>query len=462
MLPQAGSARNADRTPAEEDRRGDSMNSILPESAVATRARQRIGLRLLPFVFFLYVIAYIDRVNVSFANLRMSADLGFSDRVYALGVGAFYLSYIVLEIPGAIIAERWSPRKWIARIMISWGLVTILTGFIQNTGQFYAARFLLGAAEASFVPAVLVYLTRWFSLRDRSRAIACLFAALPVASLIGAPLAGLLLGVHWLGLAGWRWLFILEGFPAVLVGIVTLRYLTDRPTQASWLTTDEQCWIDEELAAEVRAKKRIRQYTILEAFRHPPVVMLTVVYFLVLTGALANIYWIPTFVKRLSGASVSTVTSLLIIPAGIGFIATLANGWHSDKSGERRWHAAAPLLATAAMYCCVVVFESDVTLAIAFLLMGSGILFSFYPVFWSLPTMILSDTAAAASFGLIVSVSQLGGIVGPYVIALLNDKTHSLTFGFAFIALTYLMAASVLLFIRVQQPTREASSSRPS
>ena len=178
MLPQAGSARNADRTPAEEDRRGDSMNSILSESAVATRARQRIGLRLLPFVFFLYVIAYIDRVNVSFANLRMSADLGFSDRVYALGVGAFYLSYIVLEIPGAIIAERWSPRKWIARIMISWGLVTILTGFIQNTGQFYAARFLLGAAEASFVPAVLVYLTRWFSLRDRSRAIACLFAAL--------------------------------------------------------------------------------------------------------------------------------------------------------------------------------------------------------------------------------------------------------------------------------------------
>src|SRR6516162_2697868 len=325
MLPQAGSARNADRTPAEEDRRGDSMNSILSESAVATRARQRIGLRLLPFVFFLYVIAYIDRVNVSFANLRMSADLGFSDRVYALGVGAFYLSYILLEIPGAIIAERWSPRKWIARIMISWGLVTILTGFIQNTGQFYAARFLLGAAEASFVPAVLVYLTRWFSLRDRSRAIACLFAALPVASLIGAPLAGLLLGVHWLGLAGWRWLFILEGFPAVLVGIVTLRYLTDRPTQASWLTTDEQCWIDEELAAEVRAKKRIRQYTILEAFRHPPVVMLTVVYFLVLTGALANIYWIPTFVKRLSGASVSTVTSLLIIPAGIGFIATLAN-----------------------------------------------------------------------------------------------------------------------------------------
>jgi len=433
------------------------MNSILCEWDVATRARRRIGFRLLPFVFFLYVIAYIDRVNVSFANLRMSTDLGFSDRVYALGVGAFYLSYIVLEIPGAIIAERWSQRKWIARIMISWGLVTILTGFIQNTGQFYAARFLLGAAEASFVPAVLVYLTRWFSLRDRSRAIACLFAALPVASLIGAPLAGLLLGVRWMGFAGWRWLFILEGLPAVLVGIVTLRYLTDRPAQASWLTPDERSWIDEEIAAELRAKRRVRQYTILEAFRHPRVMMLTVVYFLVITGALANIYWIPTFVKRLSGASVSTVTSLLIIPACIGFIATLANGWHSDKTGERRWHAAAPLLAAAAMYCCVVTFESDAPLAISFLLIGSGILFAFYPVFWSLPTMILSDTAAAASFGLMVSVSQLGGIVGPYVIALLNDKTHSLTFGFAFIALTYLAAASLVLFIRVQQPARGAA-----
>jgi len=270
--------------------------------------------------------------------------------------------------------------------MISWGIVTILTGFIQNTGQFYTARFLLGAAEASFVPAVLVYLTRWFSLRDRSKAIACLFAALPVASLIGAPLAGLLLGVRWMGLAGWRWLFILEGLPAVLVGIITLRYLTDRPAQASWLTTDERCWIDEEIAAEVRAKRRVRQYTILEAFRHPRVVMLTIVYFLVITGALANIYWIPTFVKRLSGAPVRTVTSLLIIPACIGFIVTLANGWHSDKTGERRWHAAGPLLATAAMYCCVAAFESDATLAIAFLLIGSGILYSFYPVFWSLPT----------------------------------------------------------------------------
>jgi ACS family tartrate transporter-like MFS transporter len=208
------------------------MSSTLDTStsnttAVASSARRRVAARLLPFIFLLYVVAYIDRINVSFANLKMGGDLGFSDRVYGQGVGIFYASYILLEIPGAIIAERWSPRKWIARIMISWGAVTIVTGFIQNAEQFYTARFLLGAAEASFVPAMLVYLTRWFSLRDRSRAIACLFAALPVASLIGSPLAGILLGVQWHGLAGWRWLFILEGIPAVLLGMVTLVYLTE-------------------------------------------------------------------------------------------------------------------------------------------------------------------------------------------------------------------------------------------
>ena len=426
----------------------------MPE--VAIRARRRIASRLLPFVFLLYVIAYVDRINVSFANLRMSADLGFSDRVYGLGVGAFYLSYILLEIPGAIIAQRWSPQKWIARIMISWGVVTSLTGFIQNTGQFYTARFLLGAAEASFVPAMLVYLTRWFSLRDRSRAIACLFAALPVASLIGSPLAGMLLGVQWAGFAGWRWLFILEGLPAVVLGIITLIYLTDRPTEARWLRTDERQWIVEEIAAELLAKKSVREYTILDGFRDRRVVMLTVVYFLVITGALANIYWIPTFVKRLSGASITSVTSLLMIPACIGFVVTLLNGWHSDKTSERRWHTAIPLLAAAVMYCCVIAFKSDVTFAISFLLLGSGILYSFYPVFWSLPTMILSDTAAAASFGLIVSVSQLGGIVGPYVIGFLNDKTHSLTLGFGFISVAYLTAASLVLVISVQQPTPRA------
>jgi MFS transporter, ACS family, tartrate transporter len=432
------------------------MTTTLHATEFATQARRRIAVRLLPFVFLLYVVNYIDRINVSFANLRMSADLGFSDRVYGLGVGFFYLSYILLEIPGAIIAERWSPRRWLARIMITWGAVTALTGLIQTVPQFYLARFLLGAAEASFLPAILVYLTRWFSLRDRSRASACLFAALPVASLVGSPLAGVLLGVQWLGLVGWRWLFILEGLPAVALGVITLVYLTERPANARWLAESERKWITNEIAAEVQAIKGNRQPTVLEAFGDPRIVRLAGVYLLVITGALANIYWIPTFLKRLSGSSITTVTSLLMVPAIIGLVGTLVNGWHSDKTAERRWHAAAPLLAAGAMYCCVILFRADVTLAILSLLLGSGILYSFYPVFWALPTMVLSETAAAASFALIVSVSQLGGVIGPYIIGFLNDKTHSLTPSFAFIGLLYLAAGMLVLRTKVQQPARSA------
>ena len=413
-----------------------------------------MALRLLPFVFVLYVIAYVDRINVSFANLRMSADLGFSDRVYGLGVAAFYMSYILLEIPGAVIAERWSPRKWIARIMITWGAVTMLTGFIHSSGQFYGVRFLLGAAEASFLPAMLVYLTRWFSLHDRSRAIACLFAALPFASLIGSPLAGALLGVQWAGLAGWRWLFIVEGLPAVVLGVITLGYLTDRPAQARWLGEDEREWLAGELAAERTAKGHARQQTVRKAFTDARVVTLAAVYVLVITGALANIYWIPTFVKRLSGTSITGVTSLLMLPALLGLAGTLANGWHSDKTGERRWHAAAPLLAAAAMYGCVLLFRADVPLAVACLLLGSGFLYAFYPVFWSLPTLILSDTAAAAAFGLIVSLSQIGGIIGPYAIGYLNEATHSLSPGLGLIAALYLAAAGLVIGIRIRQPAR--------
>src|SRR5262249_31631205 len=307
----------------------------------------RVAYRLMPFVFLLYVVNYIDRVNVSFANLRMSADLDFSDRVYGLGVGIFYLTYVLFEIPGAIIVERWSARKWIARIMISWGVVTILTGFVHSAAQFYAARFFLGLAEASFFPGMIVYLTHWFCSRDRCRAIACLYIAVPTASLVGSPIAGWLLGVHWWSLAGWRWLFILEGIPAIILGIVTVFYLTDWPSQAGWLPHKERDWLVGELQCELQAKKKNRGYTILRAFFDKHIVLLIACWFLALSGYLGNVYWLPTFVKRLSGLSDRGVTALLIVPALIGIAGMLANGWHSDKSRERRLHAAIPLLIAA-------------------------------------------------------------------------------------------------------------------
>jgi ACS family tartrate transporter-like MFS transporter len=426
--------------------------SISDLAEVGIRVRRRVAFRLLPFVFLIYVVNYIDRVNVSFANLRMSADLGFSDRVYGLGVGMFYLTYVLFEIPGAVIVERWSARKWIARIMISWGVVTILTGFVHSVAQFYVARFFLGLAEASFFPGMIVYLTHWFSSRDRCRAIACLYTAVPTASLIGSPIAGWLLGVHWWSLAGWRWLFILEGVPAIFLGIITIFYLTDWPSQARWLPDDERDWLVNELQMELQAKKKIRDYTITQAFCDPRVLLLIAAFFLAISGNLGNIYWIPTFVKRLSGFSDRGVTSLLIVPALIGIAGMLANGWHSDKSAERRLHTAIPLFAAGLMYSLLIPARHNFALAISFLLLGSGLFYAFLPLFWSIPTMILSESAAAATFGLINSIGQLGGFAGPYMIGFLNDRTHSLTASFGFIALVYVAAATLILSLRIRDP----------
>ena len=422
-------------------------------SDVAERARRRIAYRLLPFVFLIYIVNYIDRVNVSYANLRMSTDLGFSDRVYGLGVGMFYLTYVLFEIPGAIIAERWSARKWIARIMISWGIVTALTGFVHTAGQFYMARFLLGVAESSFFPAMIVYLTHWFRMQERGRAIACLYAAVPAGWLIGSPLAGWLLGAHWRSLAGWRWLFILEGIPAILLGIITIFYLTDWPAQAQWLPESERNWLVTELRAELEAKKKKRNYTIMEVFGERRILILLLAYLLAMTGYLGNIYWIPTFVKRVSGFSNQTVTSLLMVPALIGVLGMLINGWHSDKKNERHWHTAVPLLAASSMFFFSSFSRHDVTLTIAFLLLGSGFLFAYFPTFWAIPTTMLSEAAAAASFGLINSIGQLGGFTGNYAIGFLNDRTHSLAASFAFIALVYVAAGGLILSLRVRRPS---------
>jgi ACS family tartrate transporter-like MFS transporter len=420
---------------------------------VGQRARRRVAYRLLPFVFLLYIVNYIDRVNVSFANLKMSADLGLSDRAYGLGVGMFYITYVLFEIPGAVIVERWSARKWIARIMISWGIVTILTGLVHTSPQFYAARLCLGAAESSFFPCMIVYLTHWFCVRDRSRAIACLYAANPAAALIGSPLAGWLLGVHWHALAGWRWLFILEGIPAVVVGIITYFYMTDRPMQAPWLRHDERDWLVKELQEEKQAKNRIRTPTIWEAFGDARTLRLTLAYFLALTGALGTIYWLPTFLKRLSGGSNQTVTSLLLIPALIGIAGMLLNGWHSDRTAERHWHSAAPLVVAGLMFGLLTLVHHEVSLAISCLLLGSGFLYAYYPAFWAIPTMMLSEAAAAATFGLINSIGQLGGLAGNYTIGYLNDRTHSLIASFAFIALVYVVAGGLILSLRIRDHT---------
>ena len=318
---------------------------------VGLRARRRIGRRLLPFLFLLYVIAFLDRMNIGAAALQMPHDLGFSEGVIGFGAGIFFLGYFLLEIPGALIVERWGARRWIARIMISWGLMTVLMAFIHTSRQFYIVRFLVGAAEAGFLPGVIVYLTYWFRYQDRAKAVAFFYAANPLSYVIGSPLAGLLLGLSWLGMRGWRWLFIIEGIPAVIVGVITLWYLTDWPRQADWLPADEKLWITTELQREKEAKKLRHSYSVWQALRHRDVILLTACYFCAMTGSYGIAFWLPTILKRLSGKSDLKVTLLAAIPYIAAFITQQVNGWHSDRIRERRWHAAIPVFVCGAGAC---------------------------------------------------------------------------------------------------------------
>jgi len=422
---------------------------------LGNRARRRIALRLLPFAFVMYVVCYVDRANLSFANLRMSADLGFSDRIYGLGAGMFFIGYVLFEIPGAVIVERWSARKWMARIMLTWGLVTIVTAFIQTARQFYVARFFLGTAEASFFPGMIVYLTHWFRASDRGKAIASFFAAIPSASVVGSLVASWLLKVHWSGIAGWRWIFVVEGIPPIILGIVALFYLTDRPQQARWLPEDERTWIMRELETELQAKKNACQCTIWQAFRDKQVLLLILPIFLTLVGSQSALFWIPTFLKRISGLSGPQVALWVALPGLAGIVALLANGWHSDKSGERRWHAAVPVLFAGVSYS-LVAFTHSFPVAVGLLIAG-GCFYAFYPAFWTMPSGFLSESAAAACFGLINSIGHVGGFIGPSVVGCLNDWTKDMSAGFLFIGASYLLAGSVVSAIRIRTPQRNSA-----
>src|SRR5216683_1715630 len=359
------------------------------EPDVAQRARHRIARRLLPFLFLLYVIAFLDRMNIGAAALQMPADLGFSPSVIGFGAGIFFLGYFLLEIPGALIVERWSARGWIARIMISWGIVTVLMAFIHTPRQFYWVRFLVGAAEAGFLPGVIVYLTHWFRYQDRAKAVAVFYAANPLSYVIGSPLAGLLLGISWLGLRGWRWLFIIEGIPAVLFGVITIFYFTDWPEKARWLPVDERSWITSELQREKEAKKRVHSYSIWEALRHRDVVLLTLCYFCAMTGSYGIAFWLPTILKRLSGQSDLRVTLLAALPYVAALVTQQVNGWHSDRTGERRWHAALPVFVCGIALALAVFYRANVFLAIAMLVLAGGAFYGFQPCFWAVPTRFL-------------------------------------------------------------------------
>jgi len=382
----------------------------------------------------------------------MTRELGFSDRVFGLGSGIFFVGYVLLDIPGSLFVELWSARKWIARILISWGLVGSLTGLIHTAHQFYWARFILGVAEAGFFPGVVVYLTHWYREQDRARAMAMFMSAIPIAQVIGGPISGGLLNIHWLGYSGWRWLLILEGVPAVIAGFVAFFYLTDRPRDARWLGDDEREWITGELERENKAKQA--RPSIPRAFWHVfhdrDVILLTAVYFLGACSQYGFSFWLPKIIQKLAGFSSFQVAMIASLPFLASCPAMLLLSWNSDRTGERRWHTAAAYFALAAGLAGSVWAGDHIAVGIVmFSLAGIGMT-ARLPVFWTLPNSLLGGAKAAASVGAINSIGNLGGFVGPYLLGALSTATGSYTTGIWYLSGASVLAIVLILLVRAK------------
>jgi D-galactonate transporter len=416
-------------------------------------------MRIMPYLFVLYIIAFLDRVNVGYAALTMKDDLGFTDDVMGLGAGIFFLGYFILEIPGSILVEKWSARGWIARIMISWGIIAILMGFIHTKNQFYIARFVLGAAEAGFFPGIIVYFSHWFRYADRAKAVAMFMGAIPIANIIGSPLSGLLLDVRWLGLAGWRWLFIIEGAPAIIFGVITIFYLTDRPHQAHWLPDDERDWLVGELEREKQEKQAKHSLSVLQAFRHREVILLTLAYFFMVTAVYGFNFWLPSMIKKLyTGSSNLVVTLLSAPPYCLALVAILLIGWSSDRTKERRWHTALSMIAASLGLFFSVVAQDHTAFAFTMFCLAAAGMYAYLPGFWALPTSFLTGTAAAASIGLINSFGNLGGFVGPYVVGYLSQRTGSFLGGVLYLSFSALLAAGLIVALRATKKSRAVAA----
>jgi sugar phosphate permease len=415
-------------------------------------ARARIAARLLPFLFLLYVVNFLDRTNIAYATLGMKGDLGLTDSIFGTASGIFFVGYLGLQIPGALLVERWSARLLLAITLITWGALTALTGFVRTPLELYGARFLLGAAEAGFFPGVIVYLSHWFIYQDRGKAMARFMSAIPVAAILGGPLAGAILGIHWFGLPGWRWLFFLEGAPAIVLGIATLLWLPDRPADARWLRSDERDWLAARLAEERSAKAQGEHVTICQALRRPPILLLTTGLFFCYTGGWAFWFWMPTMLQRLTGwTDVQRIGWIGALPFIAGLIGMLVLGWNSDRTRERRWHFAVPqLIAALALGAWLLAPQSNALLIVVFTLIGFGTT-AYLPSFWSLPTVFLSDSAAAAAIGFINCTASIGGFFGPMIIGNLSQRSGSFDGGFVFMIGCWAIA-SLLVLLCPRQP----------
>ena len=405
--------------------------------------------RLLPFLFLLYVVCFLDRVNVGFAALQMNHDLGFSPAVYGFGAGIFFLGYVLFEVPSNLILARMGARVWIARIMITWGLVAAAMMFVRGPLSLYGLRFLLGVAEAGFFPGIIYYLSGWFPAAQRARAVARFMIAIPLSGVLGGPLSGALLGLDGrLGLAGWQWLFLLEGLPAVVLGFVVLRYLTDRPEEAAWLTPAQRAWLSTHMNQEREQCERHHGSDVLQALSNGTVWQLGLLTFLC-TGFGQQVLglWLPQIVRGLSGLSDFMVGVVSAVPNLIAAVAMVLVGAHSDRTGERVLHIATAAITAASGFLASAYLHLPVLAVLALSLAAAGLLSSHGP-FWTLPSTFLSGRAAAGGIALICSVANLSGFIGPYVIGLLKGASGGFHSGLLLLALVPLAGAALALRLR--------------
>nr|WP_258002266.1 MFS transporter [Burkholderia sp. WAC0059] len=418
----------------------DSLQTAAPVGPQALEARtySKVTWRIVPFLMLCYLVAYLDRVNVGFAKLQMSADLHFSDAVYGFGAGIFFIAYFILEIPSNVILHRVGARLWMARIMITWGVISSAMVFVTTPMSFYVMRFLLGLAEAGFYPGVILYLSYWYPSHRRGKMFAAFAVAVPLSGLIGGPLSGIVLHSFsgWLGLAGWKWLFFIEGLPSIAVGIAAIFVLTDGISKAKWLTDDERGLLEAEIRADSAHKG---EHSLLQVFTNARVWLLTVIYFCMICGFYTVGFWLPTLISSTGVKDPLQIGLLTVIPYGAAAVAMLLISRSADRRRERRWHLALTAVVGGVGLILSAAFGNQPALAMVGLTLAAIGGLSTLPLFWSLPTSFLGGSAAAAGIALINSWGNLAGFVSPYVIGFIKDVTNSTNLGL------YVMAGALFV-----------------
>ena len=432
----------------------------MTDGQLEKRTVSKVFWRLMPFLGLLYVVAFLDRVNVSFAALSMNKELSFNSEIYGFGAGIFFIGYFLMEVPGNLIMAKVGARLWIARILITWGFISGLTAWVSTPMEFYVVRFFLGVAEASFFPGIIYYLSTWSRSKDTAKAVAFFMMSLPICNIVAAPVSTYILGITWMGWAGWKWLFIMEAVPSVVLGIITPFYLTNKPDDAKWLENDEREWLVGVLAAESAAKQEKKKYTLMQAFADRDVIILSGIYLTWVCGFYGVTMFLPILVKALSASmSNQTVGYLVMIPYIFGFFAMYFIGKHSDKTGERRWHTIGGML-TGAVGLTGSVLLADISITVSmifFTIAVMGIYGSFGP-FWSIPASFLTTTAAAGAIAMINSIGNLGGFIGPYAMGYIGKATGSFTGGILFLVACLLGAAVLLMMLRKAGRDEQAPS----